>query len=844
MALTQPILYSQVAFDATQEHIFTFNVVGGDQVVANTLTIINNTTSEQVYSEREETFTLTHILPSNSLQNGVYYAATLTTENASGEISVASNTIQFYCYTTPIFNFTNLTTGANLTTSSYNFEISYNQIESEALEQYSFNLYDYSSNLIATSGILYTNSTTVPFITQYTFMGFSNNTSYYVECTGITVGGTQITTGLISFGVNYNASSTKLNLINNCIGGYVYVASTPIAIFGVSNPDPPTYIIDGEDSYVSLKNNGEYVEWDNGFTTSTTDWTLSIWGKNFTEGENVATLSNTNGENVNIEYILNNDEAYYSLTATNNSSNNYYYKIYSNKIIPPNENDEIMIWVRRVNNIYDLFIFNNTSKYITKEGEIVTFYDAIGDREIYNITASITPVQDLNGYDNPWPAGGGKNKLPTITSTTTLNGVTWTPNADGTIKVNGTATANSVIDLGRNVLTLPAGTYTTNQGVANQYDVNVFRLVNGSGVIHAQGGGTFTLTEESSIFVRFAVLTGVTVNNVIIQPMLESGSARTSFAPYSNICPITGWTGATVKRCGKNLCGEAFTHGIYVTSTGIYYSHEGASSKYVSVGVIPVKGGQTYTISWKNDPNNAASAAVACFYNGSEFVSGVQLNSRTQISVPENADGVGISLFAATAITSISQISITNPQLEVGSTASSYETYTADTYSITFPASAGTVYGGTLDVTQGKLTVTHICVELTASMDWGYFTSGGKTIHRIAVPDIKQSGHGLDFETSHFKKKATIGIATNLGEVANESWNYQNLEFILDANTTPAQWKQYLTDQKNAGTPVQLWRYIATPIVIDNLDPVTVETLLGTNNIWADTGTVEVTYLQ
>lgn len=358
MALTQPTLYSQAAFDATKEHIFTFNVVGGDQVVANTLTIINNTTSEQVYSEREETFTLTHTLPSNSLQNGIYYAATLTTENASGEISVVSNTIQFYCYTTPVFNFTNLTTGANLTTSSYNFEVSYNQIESEALEQYSFNLYDYSSNLIATSGILYTNSTAVPFITQYTFMGFSNNTNYYIECTGITVGGTQITTGLISFGVNYNASSTKLNLINNCIGGYVYVASTPIAIFGASNPDPPIYIIDGEDSYVSLKNNGEYVEWDNGFTTSTTDWTLSIWGKNFTNNQDISILKNVNNNNtVTIKYVVENNEVYLLLIAYDNITT-YFYKIISNSIPLPNTSDNILVWIRRINNLYDVVITN------------------------------------------------------------------------------------------------------------------------------------------------------------------------------------------------------------------------------------------------------------------------------------------------------------------------------------------------------------------------------------------------------------------------------------------------------------------------------------------------------
>ena len=39
MALTTPILYNVPAFDATKEQVFTFAVVGGSQVVANTLTI-------------------------------------------------------------------------------------------------------------------------------------------------------------------------------------------------------------------------------------------------------------------------------------------------------------------------------------------------------------------------------------------------------------------------------------------------------------------------------------------------------------------------------------------------------------------------------------------------------------------------------------------------------------------------------------------------------------------------------------------------------------------------------------------------------------------------------------
>lgn len=357
MALTQPTLYSQVAFDATQEHLFNFNVVGGDQVVANILTIKNNTTNQTVYSQREETFALVHTLPANILTNGVYYTASLRTENSNGDLSVSSNSIEFYCYTTPVFVFTNLINGANLTTSSYNFEISYTQAQNEPLEQYSFNLYDFSSNLISTSGTLYTGSTSVPFLAQYTFMGLTNSSSYYIECTGVTSQGTQITTGLILFGVNYNSSSTKLNLVNNCTEGYIYISSNPIPIFGYSNPEEPTYITYGEDVYIDMSEDGYYVLWDNGFTTSTTDWTLSIWGRDLNENTTVCSLSNINQDNITIEYIVESGNAYLLLTATN-YSNNFSYKILSNSISVPSSTDDIMIWVRRIDNIYDIVLTN------------------------------------------------------------------------------------------------------------------------------------------------------------------------------------------------------------------------------------------------------------------------------------------------------------------------------------------------------------------------------------------------------------------------------------------------------------------------------------------------------
>ena len=39
MALTTPILYTQVAFDASKDQVFKFNVLGGDQVTGAPTTI-------------------------------------------------------------------------------------------------------------------------------------------------------------------------------------------------------------------------------------------------------------------------------------------------------------------------------------------------------------------------------------------------------------------------------------------------------------------------------------------------------------------------------------------------------------------------------------------------------------------------------------------------------------------------------------------------------------------------------------------------------------------------------------------------------------------------------------
>lgn len=112
-----------------------------------------------------------------------------------------------------------------------------------------------------------------------------------------------------------------------------------------------------------------------------------------------------------------------------------------------------------------------------------------------------------------------KSKYP---ATQTINGVTFTNNGDGTITVNGTATANSTFNLvyKANLLTIIGHKYLLigcpeggnyylrydSDGGKQAYDM-------GNGVI-------FTKTNEKIAYINIRVYTGYTANNIVFKPQL------------------------------------------------------------------------------------------------------------------------------------------------------------------------------------------------------------------------------------------------------------------------------------------------------------------------------------
>ena len=202
----------------------------------------------------------------------------------------------------------------------------------------------------------------------------------------------------------------------------------------------------------------------------------------------------------------------------------------------------------------------------TASGEIASFSDG-SNLPMRSFICNIDAVQDLHGYDVPWVGGAGKNKLPLtvdgIKAVNTdgtwtgnayvINGITYTILTDSNnnvigIKANGTASANAMLDLNpTGSLTIPANTTFSLSGCPEGGGGSTYRLYpkGGTSATYDNGSGKL-ITLDSAITnpFRINVYSGAQVDNIIFYPMIVFANAiDMDFAPYSNICPISGHTG-------------------------------------------------------------------------------------------------------------------------------------------------------------------------------------------------------------------------------------------------------------------------------------------------------------
>lgn len=136
----------------------------------------------------------------------------------------------------------------------------------------------------------------------------------------------------------------------------------------------------------------------------------------------------------------------------------------------------------------------------------------------------------------------GKNLLPIINQDYTVKGVNFKATNQGKLLINGTA--NNIIGgsdfIGNNFakMTLSAGTYVFSRNIANSKvslglvksdgTTSIATLSRANTILST----TFTLNEETDVYLYFYISTNDVVNNYEVEIMVEQGTTATSYEPY------------------------------------------------------------------------------------------------------------------------------------------------------------------------------------------------------------------------------------------------------------------------------------------------------------------------
>lgn len=329
---------------------------------------------------------------------------------------------------------------------------------------------------------------------------------------------------------------------------------------------------------------------------------------------------------------------------------------------------------------------------------------------------------------------------------------------------------------------------------------------------------------------------------VDIEPVQE-GSGDPS---PDNVRPISGWTGAKVTRTGVNVLNLSeweyeSNSGITIGTDDISVINNGYQEKLNRYNVLN-RSACVFSFHVKTVALSDSRASFAVYTDGRAKLQGSGTTGVGNITLDSVGTEKDITLTVPNGTEYISfggwawggEVQISNLQLELGSTATDYEPYQGDIFSITFPTEAGTVYGGTVDLTRGKLVVDRAMVDL-GTLTWNKISTSNShwrfwgILNTMNIPG--------EMLSSQYRQITASEQYIGAQGIANQKSGSNMLAMVSDERYTDA------TTFKTAMNGVQLVYELATPITYD-LTPQEIEMFKGVNNLWANTGDISVQYRQ
>lgn len=469
-------------------------------------------------------------------------------------------------------------------------------------------------------------------------------------------------------------------------------------------------------------------------------------------------------------------------------------------------------------------------------GNPVTLKTLIGGNA-KSCSVDLLPIQDLHGYDSPWAGGAGKNKLlidlatiKSLNSAGTWNdnkytyyGTTFTINNDGTISCSENATNTAILLLGNSTV-YPSGEYVlsgcpSGGGGSSRYKLD---LPNSSYNMDTGAGAIFTSDGTTGQYIRLVVYNGYG-NGLVFKPMICLSTAvnpdYAHFAPYENICPISGRTKVNLDSTGKNLCNGTFETDKMITDNGTLSGNQYHKvSDYIIITGNFIVHSPNLNVRTGGQETNPAGIRLAYYDKNKNFISRTDAITTTSIigTLPSNAYYARLQCGGEA----------TNVMWELGITATPYEPYNGKTVTVSF---GQTVYSGTLDVPNGKLTIDKGIISKKLSQA-SSSASVGTTITRYGY-----------LNTTH-------NFAVNVNNRANSicdklyydsNYNGEYAHFLF--NSTGTYLYVYFPNGTEATTEFNVAYPLANPIEL-TLTPEEISLLKGNNTLNTDGDSIDITW--
>lgn len=300
---------------------------------------------------------------------------------------------------------------------------------------------------------------------------------------------------------------------------------------------------------------------------------------------------------------------------------------------------------------------------------------------------------------------------------------------------------------------------------------------------------------------------------------VQEGSGEPS---PENIRPISGRDSVKVERCGENLLPHIFDR---IPDT---VTKDGLTIVKTPKGTIHVSGKKTET-NWTDLFRIvlAESERVEMPAGTYSWGSGVILTTdKGNLHVsPFTTDTPRIITGAYAAVNTAGTYNKDYiPALVAGSEKpTKVEPYTGQTATLTLPR---TIYGGEVDAVTGDGQETWQAKSFNGTENWALYDDGSSAKF-FYTADYTVDSEPLDTICSHFRKAAfTRGTIIRV---------YTSVFTDLDA------YKDYLTAQYAAGTPVQIAYKLATPTPFTATGAQPIPALSGVNTVITDADSVTVT---